>query len=361
MPRLLSLSCLLLASAGLAQSTIVSPVGTATVDGSGSNSFPFNSNVPRRYMQLHGDIGGSAKLITQLSFRVSSSTANNLGTRIIDVDMYMGEGIDPLKPSYTFDNNYIGGKTLVLPQTQLTFGPQGQAITGVNPFTGNMDIVLANPFVYSGTNSLVWELTYNSQTTGATGTFVAEDAEQGVVTSATSSITGTGCVATGGTAAMTHTFPTVDIAGTLVMNATIAAAPANTLVLLGIGASNPNTPVAGLCGNLYTDLTILQYIGLTDASGALTTGTPTLSTISVPNTLTGVTLYTQAFALDFASTLPLPFTASNGRQVTVPTSDLTRVNNATRIFNNAGGTTATEGIFFTTTIGYSLVTQFTYF
>ncbi|MEO6595622.1 MAG: hypothetical protein ABIP94_12790 [Planctomycetota bacterium] len=356
------ISGLLLAAAGLAQGTIISPTGAATVEGSGSNAFPFTSAVARRYQQLHGDLGPAPLVITQLSFRTNTGTTNNLGTRIIDCALFMGEGVDPLKPSYTFDNNFVGAsKTLVIPQTMITFGPQGQLVApGPNPFTGNMDLLLTTPYVYSGANSLIWEMTYFGQTTGAAGTFSAPDAEQGVVTTGISTITGTGCVPTGGATAMTHTFPTVDIAGTLVMSATVASGPANSLCLLSIGTTNPNVPVAGFCGNVYSDLTILQFIGITDAAGALTTNTPTLSTISLPNTLVGITLTTQVYALDAASTLPLPFTGSNGRSVVVPSSNLARVNNATRIFNNAGGTTATEGIFFTTTIGYSLVTQFTH-
>jgi hypothetical protein len=357
------LAGLAIAGSLFAQNQIVSPVGAATVDGNGSNLFPWTTNTARRYLQLHGDVGGTPKVVTQLSFRASTGATNNLGVRTHDLELYMGEGIDALKPSFTFDANYIGGvagKTLVMPRQFVNMGPQGQLVTGVNPFTGNMDLVLTTPFVYSGANSLVWEAIYYGQTTAVIGTFSSPDAEQGVVTTGTSAITGTGCVPSGLAAPMTHTFSCVDIAGTLVMNATVTGAPPTSFALLAIGSNNPNLPVPGLCGNLYSDALLLNFIGLTDGAGALTTATPTLSTISIPNTLVGLTLHTQAFVLDPGSTFGLPFAASNGRQVTVPTSDLTRVNQATRIFNNAGGTTATEGAYFNTSIGYALVTQFTY-
>jgi hypothetical protein len=361
--RLVLLAVLAAATSALAQNQIVSPVGATSLDGSGSNSFPWASTTARRYQQLHGDVGGTPKVITQLSFRASSGTSNALGVRTHDIELYMGEGVNALAPSFTFDANYLGGvagRTLVMPRQFVNMGPQGQIVTGVNPFTGNMDLLLTTPFAYSGANSLVWEVVYYGQTTATTGSFPAPDAEQGVVTGSTSTITGTGCAPTGLGAPMTHAFSCNDVAGTLLLNATIAGGPANSFALLAIGTANPNLAVPGLCANLFSDAVLLNFIGLTDAAGALTTATPTLSTIVIPNTLTGVTLHTQAFVLDPASSLGLPFTASNGRQVTVPASDLTRVNQASRVVNNAGGTTATEGVFFTTSVGYALVTQFTY-
>jgi len=220
-PRLFGIS--LLTTAALAQGAIVSPVGAATVDGSGANGFPFASATVRRYQQIHSDLGAAPLQITSLSFRLSAGTTNYLGTRITDVELYMGEGVSALQPSYTFDDNYVAPKTLVIPRSFITFGPQGQAVSpGPNPFTSNMDFLLPAPFLYTGANSLVWELHNFGVTTGAAGTYTTTtDAEQGVVTAGTSTITGTGCIATGQTVAMTHTFTCHDIAGTLGMNSTV--------------------------------------------------------------------------------------------------------------------------------------------
>ena len=159
---------------------------------------------------------------------------------------------------------------------------------------------------------------------------------------------------------MTHTLACADIAGTLALNVTVAAGPANSLCFLAVGFNNPNLAFPGLCSPVYTDAIFSQVMGVTDGGGAITTNTPAGATIVVPNGLTGVTITTQAFAIDLLRADPIPFCASNGRSVVVPTSNLTRVNLATRIFNNAGGTAATEGIFFNTTIGYALVTQFSH-
>ncbi len=360
MPRLAAFA--LLATTVLGQGVIVSPVGTTNVEGSGSNAFPWTSTVVRRYMQLHGDLGTTPLLITMLSFRASAAASLATGTRIHDIELYLGEGRPALQPSMTFDNNYIGGKTLVIPRTLITFGPQGQLVTpGPNPFTGNMDLVLPAPFLYTAANpSLVWEVAYYGQTTGVSGTFGTADVEQGVVTTATSTITGTGCVATGQGAAMTHTFTVNDTAGTLVMNATVTAAPASTLCFLAFGFTNPNSTVPGLCANVYSDAIAVSSIGFSDAAGAITTTTPTATTFSLPNNFVGLPICTQVFAIDSARVDPIPFCASNGRQSIVPASNLTRVNEVSRLVNNAGGTTATESVWFGSTIGYGLVTQFSH-
>ncbi|MBM4060393.1 MAG: hypothetical protein FJ265_04735 [Planctomycetes bacterium] len=354
------LAAAVLAAAATAQGAVVSPVGAATVEGSGSNSFPFSSAVARRYMQIHSDLGPMPRVITKLSFRLNATTTNFTGTRAHDLELFMGEGRSATNPSYTFDNNYFAPKQLVIPRTLITFGPQGQGVSpGPNPFTGNMDLVLATPFVYTGLNSLIWEATYFGQT--STGTSGVLDAEQSTTAGSSSTATGTGCIASGQSAAMTHTFTVTDIGGTAVMNATVATGPANALTFLALGFTNPNLSFPGLCGLVYTDAVLTtKVIGVTNAAGAITTDTPTLSTIVVPNQIAGVTLATQCFAIDAGSTSPLPIAASNGRIVTVPSPALGRVDLATRILNNAGGTTATEGIFFTTTIGYALVTQFTH-
>jgi hypothetical protein len=84
------------------------------------------------------------------------------------------------------------------------------------------------------------------------------------------------------------------------------------------------------------------------------------STFVLPNTIAGATVYTQVHSLD-AARPGIPISNSNGRSAVMPASNLTTVVDVARIFNNIGGTTATEGEFFEgVTIGYGLVTEFTY-
>jgi hypothetical protein len=186
------------------------------------------------------------------------------------------------------------------------------------------------------------------------------DADVGSTTPGPSVVTGAGCTATGRTTAMTHASTLNDLGGWLGWNFTVANGPATALVLLGIGRTNPNLQVPGLCANVFTDLLLTIPIGVTDAAGAITTQTAGASSFVLRNTLQSATIYTQAFAAD-AGQPGLPVAASDGRMTTVPTSNLTRVCDVMRLFNDVGGTTATQGNFWATlSVGYALPTQFTY-
>ena len=344
----------------LVAQTVVSPVGSATLEGDANNVFPFGQNVARRYLQIHADLGSTPLVITKLNFRVNASGTNYAGTRTHDMEIYMGEALPTAQqvPNLNFDANYASPKVTVLPRQFVTWGPTGQSVTpGPNPFNGTMEIVLATPYVYNGTAPLIWEVAYFGNTT--VGTVSNYDADASTSVTGTSTVTGTGCAATGATALMTHTYTINDTAGTLLMNGTIAAAPPNALALMAIGFSNPNIPVPDLCSNLYTDAALVQLLGLTTATGTFTNDTPT-GAIIVPNTVVGTQFFTQAFAFDPLSTSALPLTASNGRSATVPGIGTAQVNQVSRLWNTVGGTTATTAFFATSTVGYGLVTEFTH-
>jgi hypothetical protein len=357
--HLLFVACALAVSLD-AQNTTVSPVSSATLEGDSNNVFPFGQTTVRRYMQIHADLGPAPLVITKIAFRVNASTTNYTGTRTHDIEVYMGEALPTAQqlPNLTFDSNYASPKTTVLPRTFVTWGPTGQAVSpGPNPFNGTMEIVLATPYVYTGTAPLIWEVAYFGST--SVGTMSIYDADASTTATAASTILGTGCAATGASALMTHTYTVNDTAGTLLMNGTIANAPANSLALMAIGFTNPNVPVPGLCSNLFTDATLIQVLGLTSATGTFTADTPT-GAIIVPNNATGLQIFTQAFAFDLLSTAGLPLTASNGRSSTVPAVGTAQVNQVTRLWNTVGGTTATTAAFATSTVGYGLVTEFTH-
>ncbi len=343
-----------------AQGTVVSPLSSVTVEGDVNNVFPFGQATPRRYMQIHADLGTTPLVITKIGFRVNASSANYTGTRTHDIELYMGDGLPTSQqlPNLTFDANYAAPKTTVLPRQLVTFGPTGQSVTpGPNPFLPSLEITLATPYVYTGTAPLIWEVAYFGST--SSGSMSIYDADSSSSTTGSSTVTGLGCPASGATSLMTHTYTVNDTTGTLLLNGTIANAPPNALALMAIGFSNPNAPAPGVvCSNIYTDGTLVQFLGVTSATGTFTANDPT-GAIIVPNTATGITLFTQAFAID--PTSPTLFLiASNGRSATVPAVGTAEVNLMTRLWNTAGGTTATTAAFATSTVGYGLVTQFTH-
>lgn len=355
------ISSALCTSLALAQGgVIVSPAGFDILEGDSNNVFPFGQTTARRYMQLHGDLGTTPLLITTLSFRVNASSTNYTGTRVHDLEVYMGDAVPTAitQPSMVFDANYAAPKATVLPRTNVTWGPQGQSVTpGPNPFNGSMDILLPAPHIYLGTSPLIWEVAYFGNTT--TGTMSNFDADATAPVTATSTVTGLGCPPTGSATAMTHTYSVSDVSGTLMMNGTITGGPANSLAIMAIGLNNPNLTFPGLCANVYTDAVVTQVLGFTSATGAYTADNPT-GAFFAPNSLTGVQLFTQAFVVDPASTASIPFTCSNGRVSTVPAVGTAPLNQVTRLWTTATGTGGSMAFFTTSTVGYGLVTQFTH-
>ena len=356
-----SLPLLALAGALTAQNTIVSPLSCTAAEGDSQNTFPFVANTARRYLQIHADLGPTPRVITKIGFRVAASTLNYPGTRTHDLELYMGDAVPSAQqlPNLTFDANYASPKQTVLPRQLVTFGPTGTSSTpGPNPFDPLLEITLATPFVYTGTAPLIWEVAYFGSTT-AGGNTSTLDADGSTTTTATSTVTGIGCAATGATALMTHAYTVLDVAGTLTMNGTIANGPPNAFALMAIGFSNPNAPAPGVvCSNVYTNAVLVQFLGITSATGSFNADNPT-GAIVVPNNATGIPIHTQAFAVD--PTNPgLFLIASNGRVSTVPAVGTAEVNLVSRLYNSAGGTTATTAAFATSIVGYGLATQFTY-
>ena len=99
-----------------------------------------------------------------------------------------------------------------------------------------------------------------------------------------------------------------------------------------------------------------QVLGFTTATGTFTADTPN-GVIVVPNTLTGLPIFTQAFAVDTGSANPIQFACSNGRSATVPAVGTAHVNQVSRLWNTVGGTSATQAFFSAATVGYSLATE----
>jgi len=358
--RLAPLSLALCLALPAQSQTIVSPVQAANVEGSSNNVYPFGTNVARRYQQIHSDIGGTVKLITKLSFRMNAgSTATTYsGTTALDTELWMGQSVDWNKASFSYAANYLAPPSSVVARKVLTWGPQGaNTPPGPEPFL-NMDIPLDTPFVYLGSaNSLAWEAVLYSYTAtaGYAGTM---DADGGTYTSGSSSTTSTGCIATGRSVAMTHVVQAYDYAGTLLVSWTIANGPSNAPTFIGLGATNPNLNVPGLCSPVCTDLLVTLPLGLTDSAGTMNREvTPWILTT---NSIAGGVIYSQAHSIDPARPNPITVSNSNGVATTMPSPNSSKVVKVTRIWNDLGGVTATRGAVTTTTLDYGLVVQFTY-
>lgn len=316
-------------------------------------------------MQIHSDVVGTAMLITKVAQRRDGASAPTAGVRIVDMDLTMGESVPYDRYSYVFASNYIGGSTIVIPRQVMNIGPNS---TAGNPSPFEMVMPLSTPFVYTGINSIAWEVMQYSN--AASGSFNTIDVQAGTSgASATVSLTGAGCTATGQSTVMDLQIQHVERGGTYQFGAYVRYAPANAPTVLFLGTSNPNLPFPGLCGNLYTDLFAQIGGALSDAAGDVReTGSSASSsypyapwTFVMPNTLGSPTLYAQAHAFDVGRVDPIPICNSNGRSWTVPAPATTVVSKASRLYNfQFQGPTYPNASPLTLMPAYAAVTEFTY-
>src|SRR5207244_337694 len=102
----------------------------------------------------------------------------------------------------------------------------------------------------------------------------------------------------------------------------------------------------------HTDAALILALGGANGLGAITTDTPALTTFTVPNMAAGFVLKSQAVALDTPRPQSLGLCLSDGRSCVLPAPDTTRCPAVSRVFNSVGGTSASEGVFYPSTVGY---------
>lgn len=358
----------LLATTGLAQTSIVSPLGLDSSEGALANAFPFldtSTSRSRRYMQIHSDLRGAARTITRLAFRMDGNQSSFPGNATCDMSLQLGNSREFDQPSYVFAANWIGSPATALTRQVVNFGP----LTGGAPAPFELRVPLTTPFAYSGATSLGWEAVIHDVTV-TTGYPTGLDVDPSTITPSTGTrIVGTGCNASGQSVPMTMFATHSDSAGTWSFGAYVDRAPANAPVFLYLGTTNPATTVPGLCGPLHTNLVVALPLANTNAAGfsgtygnaAGTDRQPGGRNVFVlPNTLPGATLFLQAHAADPGQP-GLPFVNSNGLSIVVPTSNRNRVRRVTRLVSSFGGVNATEAVYYATaSIGYGVVTELTY-
>lgn len=354
-----ALSTLLLASAAAAQLPFISPITANGNEGSGSNLFPFNATTIRRYQQIHGDLPQLPLTISSLAFRYTTPTAVTTysGTRALDIEMDMGNGPASYADySRTMSANFSGPVSTVVARRIVNWGPQGTSIAGgPQSFASNMVIPLDAPYTWIPISpTLTWEVRMFANP--LTGTFATVDADNGSSTNATATTVGAGCVCTGRTTAQTASVVMADMQGYLGFAIGTTNGTPSSQVYSAIGFSNPALNIPGLCAPSYTDLAFLFPNGTTSSTGALANSAG--FGLHIPNSFAGAAIYFQNFTLDLS--LPgIPLCASSGVSFTVPTSNLSKIVQVTRVFDSSGTTTATEGLFFTTSVlGYGLPVEF---
>ena len=357
------LGFLFVAGVAIAQSPIVSPSGLASTEGLDDSRLPLLHDTPRRFLQIHSDLGTTAGSIKKIAFRRDAAASRGAGTRQVECELHIGPSVSWDKASYAFAANFIGTRTKVLARRFVNL----PALSSVgNPPTFELGLTFDAPWAWAGSSSLAWDLAiFSARTTGTYATGL--DGHYATTKIGSSLRTGVGCYASGRSSAMTHTVELYDAAGTLTMAGMVADAPANAACVWMIGIANPSTVYPGLCSPFYTDMILGLAIGTSDATGfigASSYGTPAAGgsfAFVFPNTAPNVTLFTQVHAVDPALPFPIPIANSDGRATTIPEPDRRRTVKVTRLYSDDGKFDAQRAIFIPEgNVGYGTVTQFSF-
>ncbi len=324
-----------LAAATAAQSSYTFPRFYNNFEGNSNSSIPFSST-QYRYQQVLGDAKGTPIAnVKNIAFRRDGvTTATATGKNLI-LTLVMGHA-SVVNMTDTFANNYVGPTTTVVNAKAFSLPARQGAPT--RPSVWDIVIPFDTTWSYNGNQDLLYELVTSN---AGSGTYYLDFATEGQNSvPADPNAIGTGCTATGRTTPVTLSTTTAvsRTSGDITFAFRAINGPATTVgSIFLIGATNPDIPVSGLCGDgkLYTD----ALYAVPPAS--YSNGTFNAPSISLPwsTAWAQLSLYVQAGVIDGGLSNPIKVAVSNGLKVTLPPAlfpDFT----ATRLYssNNAATT-----------------------
>jgi hypothetical protein len=324
-----------LAAAAAAQTSHTFPRYT-NFEGNSNSNFPFTS-AQYRYQQVLGEAKGTPIAnMTGIAFRRDGVQATTSNGKSLVLTIVMGHA-SITHMTDTFANNYVGPTVTVVNAKTINLPARQGAPT--RPSVWDVVIPFDVPFSYNGSQDLLYELVTSN---AGTGTYYIDFATEGQTSvPVDDNDIGTGCIATGRTAPVTLTTTTSvsRTSGGITFGFRGINGPATTIgSIFLIGATNPNLPVVGLCGDgkLYTDA--LYSVPPQSYSN----GTFNAPSISLPWSAAwaNLSLYVQAGVIDGGLSNPIKVAVSNGLKITFPPAlfpDFT----ATRLY--AASNAATTG------------------
>ena len=301
------------------QKLVVSPAANATVEGSGSNTFPWGMDT-FRYMQIHGDLKGKAGAIKAISFRRDGRSTSSCIARTSTILIRMGDAVNPItKSKKDFANNWVTKGLLVFTKKAIKL-PDWTKVPPTAPAAFTFTIPLNKPFPYTGKHPLGWETVISK--IGSTTPYNADFAAAGRGIAGPNSKLGVGCTASDQTSSMSYLgrFFSENAGAKRVRyyGSCFRSAKGQPSVVM-IGFKNPNLPLP-LCNatpamKLYTDASISipsAQGGKSRASdGFWSTGNIYFPWVTGMDKLAPT--YSQAVSLD-PNGKPSPATISNGVQ-----------------------------------------------
>ena len=162
--RSLVVPCLLFSSALVAQNFVYSPSVAATQAGNSNNIFPFAFSIAR-YQQIHGDLRSRPMPVNELAFRRPAFGVNaGAVARTLDAQLSMGHG-DYATSTATFVSNFATPPVVAIVRRMINLPDNTQPNT--NPAQFNVSLPFDQPWVFTGTMDLVWDLALYANTSTA--------------------------------------------------------------------------------------------------------------------------------------------------------------------------------------------------
>ena len=354
---LFALGLLMLAGLGPAQTLyLVSPNYCAVSEGAGNNVWPFASYNKWTYQQVHDDLTGRPRLISQICFRNDGYYGTNPQSTTLTLTLRLSSTtVTSATATGIFANNHGSDLTEVLTNATVNWASPPPPPVRPRPFMFAISFP-SKPFLYKNTTGLCWEVRIHNRT-GSPDNFDAADVNQYPAYG----MFGSGCLATGmSNAGECHSYLKMGAATAWDFYTEAKYLAASQAGLWLIGHSDTRwgpfplpldlTPMGVTGCTLYTAI-LFAVAGQTDSGGNLTTkGTP----LQIPYDpiLLGQRIFSQCASADMGrKPVPLVFTGGCENFFHPNTMPVTRI----LVYNDDQATSTTRIL-----RQQGLVTRFTY-
>jgi hypothetical protein len=159
-----SASCLLPARYACAQQWLTTPGAFAHQEGGSSGSIPFGRVTDTyRYLQVHDDVTGPARMLRGLSFRRDGGRWGPFAAYGVTLDAWISTAaLDAARASATFASNHGPDRIQVVANKQVLFPDAADPTPLPAPFAYTIPFDVAFP--YSGAGSICWDVRVLGQT-----------------------------------------------------------------------------------------------------------------------------------------------------------------------------------------------------
>jgi len=305
-----------LCGAGIVSAQFTSPAGHLTAEGDGSHDYVLFRFDDVTWQQLDAtSVGQPASNIQRIAWRRDAVTGLDPTwiARTIAIGVYLADAVLPGAISETYAANYRNPPVNVFASRAVSLPDWTQPAVST-PAPWDFVLPLDQPWTYAGIHPFLWELRVTNNTTAREygNDFQSIAGWTGATNAGTSN--GTGCIATGQTTAMALIASFKNQFVRFRAGFTVTRAPANASTFLFLDSTPANLSLPGLCRSLYALPTVQFALG-NSPTGNLREFA--LDNLQLPASAVGVTLYSQALAIDPGQT-GLPLVLSNGRANTFP-------------------------------------------